>query len=175
MNARHLYTIILAIVAFISVKMDCYSNEYSIATDRLKSNCNPIKKKLIRLDEQSIEISDINSDTNYDCIIKITNQEEFNDLSRTIPLHLKLYKNILVEIEDGTYFSKSNHILLKDVLKPNCRISIKGKNNVTIMATSFNLREGSEQHTDNNVTNKYANTKLNPNERRRETNFSISH
>lgn len=133
-------------------------------SDRCGDKILQIENRLLTLDKESVEISHIHIDSIYDVIIPVRNQEEFEMLSNLIPIKLQTYKNILVEIEEGIYFSNTNHIFINNQIHPNCRISFTGKGHVTIMATSHNLRDSAIESNDYVITNDLSNTYINPND-----------
>ena len=133
------------VIIFFTTQIYGFSEDIGSNTDRLKANSDVIEKRLQNLDNVAIDIKEIRPDTAYDYIIKITNQKDFNDLSFNIPQKIQLYKNILIDIKEGTYFSNSNHILIKDQIKTDCRISIKGNNMGSILARSTNLKDALTQ------------------------------
>lgn len=155
---------ILILSFFLTGVLKLFGNRFNILEKGNKDTIDQIENKLRNLDKESVNIRQIVPDSIYDFKIRVSNQQEFETLSVLIPQKLQTCKNILVEIDEGTYFSNTNHILINDQFHPDCSLSIIGKGDVTIMATSDNLRKDARIYNGFTVTDMFADTSINPNE-----------
>ncbi|MDE6696003.1 MAG: right-handed parallel beta-helix repeat-containing protein, partial [Muribaculaceae bacterium] len=121
-----------------------------------------IKEDLRHLDNQLIIDRAIEPDMAYACCVTVENHRYFYYIQNFLNKGVPLFKNILIEIENGIYFSKTDHIFFENVRYPECRISIVGKDDVTIMATSQNLRNGDKIVNDKKVIVNCCRTVVNP-------------
>lgn len=103
-----------------------------------------MEEEIERLDRCTLPVREIIPDSVYDCKLKVTNRENFEKLPKLLAEKLPVSKNILIEIESGRYFSNTDHILLKNMCFPDSRLTIVGNGDVTVMATSGNLRDTEE-------------------------------
>lgn len=123
-----------------------------------------IENRLQSLDDETINIQQIELDSIYDLTITIRNQKDFVTLLALIPKQLQTYKNILVKIKEGTYFTNSDHIFIYNQIQPASRLSIIGEGDVTVMATSNNLKDGARRYGGYSVTDEFIGDSVNPNQ-----------
>lgn len=154
-NTHFLLGILCSIIAG---GMSLYAN---IKGSNIPSS-NVIEEKLSILDKISIPIQHVETDTLYDCIIYIRNQVEFDNLLFLISEKILTFNNILINIEAGKYFSKTDHISFENQNYKNCRISIVGNGDVTIMATSNNLLDTAEEYNGYKVIRQTDDIKVDP-------------
>ena len=155
---------ILVIFSLFTGALALFGNNITEVTKWDKKEIVKIENRLRRLDKESITIPLMEFDSNYDFTITVRNKEDFDNLTVLIPQKLQDYKNILVEIEEGTYFSTTDHILINNQIHPDCGLSITGNGDVTIMATSHNLMEEAKIYDGYAITDVLIGDTVNPNE-----------
>ena len=156
--------ILLLLLIAVAGVLSIYGMNFKNSHDNAVNNKLKSYKWLDHLDKEIITKRYLAPDISYDVKICIKNQMDFYNLSSIIPQKVQTHKNILVEIEEGIYFSNTDHILIGGKILPECSLSIIGKGDVTIMATSEDLQEGATQFEGYSVTDKYASTPVNPND-----------
>lgn len=157
-----IYILVLSFLFTGALKLS--GNNTDQCKDVNKDTILQIENQLRIFDKESINARQINCDSIYDFTITIRNQKEFETLSVLLPQKLQIYKNILVEIKDGTYFSNTDHIQINSQINPDCRLSIIGKGDVTIMATSTNLIKRAKEYNEYRVTDEFIGTTVRPDE-----------
>lgn len=155
--------ILLFSVVAVAGVLTIYGSNFKTIDTEIENHGLQSEERLNHLDKEIITKRHLDPVTTYSITLFVKNQIDFDNLSLAIPLNAKTHKNILIEIEEGTYFSNTDHILIRDQILPECHLSIIGKGDVTVMATSDNLREEATQFEGYSVTDKYISSPVNPN------------
>lgn len=130
--------------------------------DKISSFKIMCEKEMADLDNKSIEIKEIPLDTTFDCLIEVKSQKDFDDLPFNVSKYMPRCNNIRVLIEEGRYYSNTDHIFLYRQKFPKCRLSIVGNGYVVIMATSRNLIKDNIGKGEYTISDNYLDAEVNP-------------
>lgn len=159
-----IYISILVISFIITGALALFGNNINEGSKGYKDEIVQIENRLRSLDEEYVNVPKMEFDSIYDLRVTVRNQDDFDNLTGLIAQWIQVYKNILIEIEEGTYFSNTNHIHIANQTYPDCSLSLIGKGNVTIMATSENLMAEATEYDGYTVTDKFIGISVNPND-----------